>query len=57
VQATLSSIKAAELEERTFTTGHDHLVLSSATTSVLEQVFLVLKYLYKAGMKHAEDYR
>ncbi|XP_076473063.1 uncharacterized protein LOC143302332 [Babylonia areolata] len=55
--AAVASVKAAEQEERQYTTGADIPTLSSATWTLLEQMFLVLKYLYKDSMKHAEDYR
>ena len=37
--------------------GNKNNSLSAATWTVLEQIFLVLKYMYKDNMEHAEDYR
>ena len=53
----MASIKAAEQEERVYATGQEQQLLSTATWTLLEQIFLVLKYMYKDNMKHAEDYR
>ncbi|KAK7088030.1 Fanconi anemia group J protein homolog isoform X2 [Littorina saxatilis] len=57
LRTTLASIKAEEQEEKLYAGGQDVDMLSSPASSLFEQVFLVLKYLYKDDMKHAEDYR
>ncbi|XP_035826120.1 Fanconi anemia group J protein homolog [Aplysia californica] len=35
----------------------DSVQMSPATTSVLEQVFQVMDYLYRADLKYVDDYR
>ena len=53
----MASIKAAEAEERLHSVGQEQQSLSTATWTLLDQIFLVLKYMYKDNMKYAEDYR
>ncbi|KAK7481564.1 hypothetical protein BaRGS_00027213, partial [Batillaria attramentaria] len=54
----LEKLKGAELEERMNNPGQDQTeALSAATGGLLESIFLVMKYIYKDDMKHAEDYR
>lgn len=55
--ATLTKLKTEELEEKLNNPGQDHQGLSSVTGSLLESLFLIMKYIYKDNMKHAEDYR
>ncbi|KAL8591949.1 hypothetical protein ACOMHN_020427 [Nucella lapillus] len=58
LKGAVSSIKAAEQEERQLGSGgQDVPTLTSATWNMLEQVFLVLQYMYKNDLKFAEDYR